>query len=127
MAGVFGVGALGVYAMMHIILLLFSAGYSGLGDAPRVCGDDVQVESWACDTPFEAAIRTRPDQVNFFARAAGVLSGIFGAVFGFLAFNYPILRADGVMGIIGVTIQMFSWMVLVTAGVAIGLRMFGRG
>jgi len=120
-------GSLTTWALLHVIVLLFAWGYSSLGDTPRTCGDNVAVESWACDTPFERAIAARPDNTNFFARAAGVLTGIFQAIFGFLAFDYPILNAEGVMGVFGTGIKLFSWLALTAVGVSLGLRMFGRG
>ena len=124
MAQMFSLGALGTWAALHIVSLLFVWGFD-LG-GPRVCGADVTIQSWACDTPFERAVVSRPDETNFFARAVGVMSGVFGVIFGFLSFDYPIFATEGVFGIIGTCLQLMSWLALAVVAAGLGLRLFGR-
>ncbi|MXZ90093.1 MAG: hypothetical protein F4W95_06650 [Chloroflexi bacterium] len=126
MSGIFGLGSLATWALLHVIVLLFAWGYSGLGDAPKECVTEATA-SWACGTPFEAAAIAEPQETNFFAKAAGVLGGVFKTLFGFLTFDYPILAQEGVMGVIGTGVRIFSWMALLSVSVSLGLRLFGRG
>lgn len=129
MSGVIGLGGLTGWVILHIVALLMASGYSGFGDAPRVCGTATSgaVGSWACGTPFEAAIKSNPQDTNLFSRAAGVLTGSIGSVIGFMAFNYPTFQSDGVGRIVYDVIRVLSWALLATAAVAMGLRLFGRG
>ncbi|MXZ55825.1 MAG: hypothetical protein F4Z14_06605 [Gammaproteobacteria bacterium] len=129
MSGVIGLGGLTGWVILHIIAMLMASGYSGFGDAPAGCGSLTAgyVSSWACGTPFEAAIDSSPQDTNLFARAAGVLTGSFGAVLGFLAFDYSAFRSDGIGGIVYDIIRLLSWALLAAFAVSVGLRMFGRG
>lgn len=129
MSGIIGLGGLTGWVILHIVAMAMASGYAQFGDRSVTCGSvsEGHVGSWACGTPFEAAIESSPQETNLFARAAGVLTGSFGAVLGFLTFDYPAFRSDGVGGIVYDVIRLMSWVLLAAFSVSVGLRMFGRG
>ena len=126
MRGYIGLGAFGLYLMIHIIALTISAAYAPLlgVQVPLEC---IGIPSFACGSPFEnMAIALNGEGVGFLdlpILAANALPMLIGL----LIIDYDIFKGGGeVAGAVGLLIRGFGWAMIAGAIVALGIQFFGR-
>ena len=126
MSGYIGLGAFGVFMMIHIIALASTAAYGHLL-GPEVTVECSGIPAAFCAGPFEGmAIALNDKSVNLivlFQLAVQVLPILISV----LAIDYEVFKGGGeIVGAIGLMIRAVGWAMIASMVVALGIQFFGR-
>ena len=126
MSGYIGLGAFGVFLIIHIIALAVTAAYGHLL-GPEVAMECSGIPAAFCAGPFEGMATVLNNKgINFivlFQLAAQALPTLISV----LVIDYDIFKGGGeIAGAIGLMIRAVGWGMIASLVVALGIQFFGR-
>ena len=125
MSGYIGIGAFGVFLMIHLIALIVTAAYAPLlgGELPLDC---TGIPAFACDGPFEGIAKAINKQSIGFLELPLLAGSVISLLFQILIIDYPIFEGGGeIASAVWLMIRAVGWTMLAGALVALGIQFFG--
>ena len=126
MGGYIGLGAFGVFLMIHLIALIVTAAYAPLlgGELPLDC---IGIPAFACGGPFEGLAKALDEQSIGFLDLPLLAAGVITLLFDILIIDYPIFQGGGeIASAVWLMIRAVGWTMLAGALVALGIQFFGK-
>ena len=127
MAHYIGIGALGIFIVIHLLAMIVTAAYGPLivGAAPLECAG---IPSFACGSPFQDIAVTLEGAEGFgVVGMIGLFRSFLTLIFGILAVDYDILKGGGELASgFGFIVRLLGWTMIASGVVALGAQLFGR-